>query len=144
MTELKVIELVEMKQNNNTGEFEIELREEFKWFLTEEFQKLREGFTPEDNSEYLKSKEKLPPTESNFSISSDDNDHYDQLKNNDKEQEKIEESEGIPREPNILKCPWCDIETIPIDMEVRLLDKRKSEINSFKMNTLDMGERAER
>lgn len=46
--------------------------------------------------------------------------------------------------PNILKCPWCDIETIPIDMEVRLLDKRKSELNSLKMNTLDIGERAER
>ena len=63
MTELKVIKLVEMKQNNYTDEFEIELKEEFKWFLTEEFQKLREDFIPEYNSEYLKDKEKLPPTE---------------------------------------------------------------------------------
>ncbi len=91
MTELKVIKLVEMKQNNITAVFEIELKEKFKWFLTEEFQRLREDFIPEDNSKYLKNKEKLPPTDSNFLTSSVDDDHYDQLENNDKEQEKIEE-----------------------------------------------------
>ncbi|HET7643223.1 MAG TPA: hypothetical protein VFK40_06930 [Nitrososphaeraceae archaeon] len=63
MTELKVIKLVEKKQNINSAELKIELKEEFKWFLTEEFQKLREDFQPEDNSEYLKKdKEKLPLT----------------------------------------------------------------------------------
>ena len=48
------------------------LKEDFKWFLTEEFDKLREGFKPTDNSEYIKEyckkynintlEEKLPPS----------------------------------------------------------------------------------
>lgn len=57
--------------------------------MTEEFQQLREDFIPEDNSEYLKDKEKLPPTESNFSTSTVDDNNSDQLKNeDDDEQEK--------------------------------------------------------
>lgn len=148
MTELKVIELVHMKQNNNTSEFEIQLREEFKWFLTEEFQKLREDFQPEDNSEYLKDKEKLPPTESNFSTSSVD-DESNQLENNDKEQEKIEESEDIPIE-DILKCPWCNFETrelnfgtVEMEMEMHLLDEHINKLNSLKIDISDEVRRAE-
>ena len=151
MTELKVIELVEMKQNNNTSEFEIELREEFKWFLTDEFQELREDFIPEYNSEYLKDKEKLPLTDANyFSPSSTDDDHYDQLENNDKEQEKIAPTEeGISLE-DILKCPWFNFETrelnfgsIEMEMEMRLLDEHIDKLNSLKIDISDEVRRAE-
>ena len=134
MTELKVIELVKMKQNNNTGEFEIQLKEEFKWFLTEEFQKLRGDFIPEDNSELLQSKEKLPSTESNFLQSIDD----------DNEQQIQQNKEDIQREPNVLKCPWCNFEYVLIDMEVHILEKHAIELKSLNMNILDNGERAVR
>lgn len=74
MTELKAIELVDMsKSEASNHELEINLKDTFKWFLTEQFAKLREGFTPTDNSEVLKDderarerekslKEKLPPS----------------------------------------------------------------------------------
>jgi hypothetical protein len=152
MTELKVIELVEMKQNNNTAEFEIELREEFKWFLTDEFQKLREDFIPEDNSEYLKKdKEKIPPTESNFSTSSvDNNDQLENKKDDYNEQEKIAPTEeGIPSE-DILKCPWCNFETrelnfgsVEMEMEMHLLDEHIDKLNSLKIDISDQVRRAE-
>ena len=59
MTELKAIELVDMpKPNASNEERKINLKDTFKWFLTEEFAKLREGFIPTDNSEELKMKKK--------------------------------------------------------------------------------------
>jgi hypothetical protein len=71
MTELKAIELVDMsKSTASNHELEINLKDTFKWFLTEEFAKLREGFIPTDNTEAMKGederpkslKEKLPPS----------------------------------------------------------------------------------
>ena len=54
------------------------LKEDFKWFLTEEFNKLREGFKPTDNSEYIKEyckkfkinilEENLPPSNTTESL----------------------------------------------------------------------------
>lgn len=59
MTELKAIELVDKpKPNTSNEELTIILKEDFKWFLDEEFAKLREGFIPTDNSEKLKMKKK--------------------------------------------------------------------------------------
>jgi hypothetical protein len=54
--------------NDSSHELEINLKDDFKWFLGQDFAKLREGFIPEDNREEMKMKderkplkEKLPP-----------------------------------------------------------------------------------
>ena len=73
MRELEAVELVDVKEPEyDTEEKEMILKEDFKWFLTEEFNKLREGFKPTDNSEYIKEyckkynintlEEKIPPS----------------------------------------------------------------------------------
>ena len=64
MTELKAIELVEIPKpdpNDSSHKLEITLKDAFKWFLTEDFDKLREGFNPEDNSEEMKGRDERPP-----------------------------------------------------------------------------------
>jgi hypothetical protein len=65
MTEFKAIGLVDMDDvtiegiNSQTGipfkthSKQITLKEEFKWFLTEEFDRLREGFVATDNRAYM-------------------------------------------------------------------------------------------
>jgi len=59
MTELKAIELVDMpKPNTSNEQLTIILKDGFKWFLGEDFAKLREDFIPTDNSEDLKMKGK--------------------------------------------------------------------------------------
>lgn len=60
MTELTVIGLVETYEQK--GEHDrnytkhIRLKEKFNWFLTSEFERLREGFVPVDNSEFMEDK----------------------------------------------------------------------------------------
>jgi hypothetical protein len=55
MAELKAVELVVIKEpNTETEEKEIILKKEFDWFLTDEFQELRQGFEPTDYSEHIK------------------------------------------------------------------------------------------
>lgn len=55
MVELKAIGLVDMPESQTTTEEkQITLKEDFKWFLGEEFSKLREGFIPTDNTEEMK------------------------------------------------------------------------------------------
>src|SRR5205823_554343 len=60
MAEFKAIGLVDKEHEvsplggGGNGNMQITLKDEFNWFLSEEFQKLREGFKPADNSEYLK------------------------------------------------------------------------------------------
>lgn len=71
MVELKAVGLVNMKDpENETEEKEITLKDDFKWFIEDEFSKLREGFIPTDNTEEMKEyederkgslKEKNPP-----------------------------------------------------------------------------------
>ena len=73
MTELKATGLVSVKRREyETDEMEIELKEQFNWFLSDEFRTLRENFVPSDYREYLKTrvkeqepkeslKEKTPP-----------------------------------------------------------------------------------
>ena len=63
MTELKAIELVDIEEtndvefteNNNPAKVTImRLKmDKFEWFLSDEFKKLRDGFTPVDNKNYL-------------------------------------------------------------------------------------------
>jgi predicted transcriptional regulator len=64
MTEFKAIGLVEMDKISIEGKTEdgikyktiteqITLKKEFKWFLSEEFDRLREGFVATDNREYM-------------------------------------------------------------------------------------------
>ncbi len=74
MTELKAIELVDLSKSiTSNHKLEINLKDTFKLFLTEEFAKLREGFIPTDNSQAMEEederrqkekslKEKLPPS----------------------------------------------------------------------------------
>jgi hypothetical protein len=51
MTEFKALGLVDMEDGATGSEHvtEITLKPEFKWFLSPEFQKLREGYKPESN-----------------------------------------------------------------------------------------------
>ena len=59
MTELKATGLVSVKKKEyDTDEMEIELKEQFNWFLSEEFRTLREKFVPSDYREYLKTRVK--------------------------------------------------------------------------------------
>ncbi len=60
MTELKVLGLVESKKEteDENSPVTIKLKEEFKWFLSDEFKRLREGFIAE---KYDECKEKTPP-----------------------------------------------------------------------------------
>lgn len=67
MTELKAIELVDIPKpdpKDSSHKLEITLKETFKWFLTPDFDKLREGFIPEDNSEEMKAKDNREPSPS--------------------------------------------------------------------------------
>jgi hypothetical protein len=59
MIEFKAIGLVEIgdseeRRANNLPLRQITLRPEFDWFLTDEFEKLREGFLPTDHRDYMK------------------------------------------------------------------------------------------
>lgn len=59
MTEFNGLELVTMERNDNkksNSEYKITLDPKFKWFLSEEFKKLRDDFKPTDNKNFLKSK----------------------------------------------------------------------------------------
>lgn len=72
MTELKAIGLVDIKEpETETEEKEITLKDEFDYFLGEEFKQLREGFISTDNTEEFKEysgkgslEEKSPPINS--------------------------------------------------------------------------------
>jgi hypothetical protein len=48
MTELKALGLVNMKDDSISSVMTISLKEQFDWFLSEEFKTLREGFEPEE------------------------------------------------------------------------------------------------
>jgi len=80
MVELKAVGLVDMPESGTTTEEkQIILKEDFKWFLKEEFSKLREGFIPTDNRDEMKRdqdqddegslKEKTPLITSNYDYS---------------------------------------------------------------------------
>ena len=65
MTELDALEIVDKTSigTYNNAEFNIKLKDKFKWFTTEEFEKLREGFRPAD---YTKLKYRINVTESSI------------------------------------------------------------------------------
>jgi hypothetical protein len=55
MAELRAVGLVEIDEvEYSNSPITMRLKPEFKWFLQDEFQKLREDFVPSDYSEYLK------------------------------------------------------------------------------------------
>lgn len=66
MTELTILgvtDRLEMQNNNgdssnNNNAFQIQLKEEFRWFLSDEFKQLRENFGKEYYDEYISSKKK--------------------------------------------------------------------------------------
>src|SRR5215212_1174820 len=65
MTELTILgvtDRLEMQNNNgdsssNNNAFQIQLKDEFKWFLSDEFKELRGNFGKEYYSEYVSSKQ---------------------------------------------------------------------------------------
>ena len=67
MTEFKGLELVDMDRigDNSNSEYKITLKPKFKWFLTDNFKELRDGFKPIDNKEFLPKRKsagtKIPP-----------------------------------------------------------------------------------
>ena len=64
MTELKATGLVSVKKKEyETDEMEIQLKEQFNWFLSDEFTALRQKFVPVDYREYLKPKKEPEPEE---------------------------------------------------------------------------------
>ena len=54
MTEFKAIGLVDEENSGSNHVLCIKLKPEFKWFLSEEFDQIREGFEPADYRKYLK------------------------------------------------------------------------------------------
>jgi len=83
MSEFRAIGLVDEQEiivNGNKIK-QITLDPKFAWFLSDEFEKLREEFTPTDNREYINDnkkedqgcKEKSPPTTTDFSTTEGDN-----------------------------------------------------------------------
>jgi hypothetical protein len=75
MTELKVLGLVNMKKEDEeipNSILSIKLKEEFDWFLSEEFKKLRGGFIPEKFETECKEKN-IPPTLKKY----DDGENFD-------------------------------------------------------------------
>jgi hypothetical protein len=101
--------------------------------LTEEFQKLRKGFKPEHNSEDLQSKEKLPPTEPNFSFSIDN----DQIINGKTD---IDIHNGKKRS-NTFTCPWCIFENkVEIDIVAHVLETHYIELINSRINNIDKEE----
>ena len=52
---LKIVDRLEMQNNNPSDNkaFQIQLKEEFKWFLSNEFKQLRENFGKEYHDEYI-------------------------------------------------------------------------------------------
>jgi hypothetical protein len=96
MTELKAIGLVEMydqKSEHDTNYMKhIRLKDKFEWFLTEEFERLREGFVPVDNTEFMNDsrrqsgkakKEKITPHRGDIS-----DDQYDEFMTVSEEMER--------------------------------------------------------
>jgi hypothetical protein len=85
MAEFKAIGIVDREEAvvESKSVMQIDLRPEFKWFLSKDFERLKEGFTPTDKKEFLKhdvgkkssdevGKEKFPLTHTNFSFFDDD------------------------------------------------------------------------
>jgi hypothetical protein len=54
MTEFKAIGLVNEEDSGSNHELSIRLKPEFSWFLSEEFNQIRDGFEPADYHKYLK------------------------------------------------------------------------------------------
>lgn len=64
MTEFKATRLVKVEAVGSSHQQTMILKDEFKWFLSDEFNNLREGFIPTDYHEFMESKsmkEKSPP-----------------------------------------------------------------------------------
>ncbi len=62
MTELVILQVVDRldmdNSNNNNNAFQIQLKQEFNWFLSNEFKNLRANFGKEYYNEYVEKKEK--------------------------------------------------------------------------------------
>ena len=59
MTELVILEIVDKlnMDSSNNNVFQIQLKQEFKWFLSDEFKKLRQDFGKDYYHEYISSKQ---------------------------------------------------------------------------------------
>jgi hypothetical protein len=125
MTEFKALGLVDMIEvEEEGGNKKIILKPEFEWFVSEDFVKLREGFEPTDNSQYLikaTHKEKIPPTS----------------------QKNSGAGQGQQIPSNSLQCLWCDFRSeITFDMENHLYEKHRYDIiKKLEIGYLDIEDR---
>jgi hypothetical protein len=93
MTELVILEIVDRLEmennnpyNNNNNAFQIQLKDEFSWFLTDEFKKLRQDFGKEYYDEYISSKQ-----ESQQQQETEDEDHQEEQEQEGKKEERDDE-----------------------------------------------------
>ena len=77
MTEFKAIGLVDMdKAGESSHVTEIKLKPDFGWFLTSEFEKLRDGYRPQEDDAKTENRDD-PEDDSKGSINDSNSDNYD-------------------------------------------------------------------
>lgn len=137
MTELTILGLVAKKEDSD--EFEITLKDEFNWFLSEEFQKLRDGFIPQDHSEHLR-KEKLPPSEQENSADEEikNNEYHLSQYDNTEVKENLSNIEDKEKESDIIDnntiftCSRCDYKTTQnLELKLHLIEKHQSKLKEL-------------
>jgi hypothetical protein len=79
-TVLGIVNKINLDSNDNSA-IQIQLKEDFDWFKSEEFRHLRENFGKEYHKQYLQEKQN-PELKERDSIQ--DNDGYDDNKNKDR------------------------------------------------------------
>lgn len=101
MTELKAIGLVDIPEpKTETEEMQIILRDNFKWFLSEQFKKLRDGFVPEDNTEEMKAEKEKAKAKAKAELAEKDTRYL-------KEKCPPTTSESDPKPPEMETCIHC-------------------------------------
>jgi hypothetical protein len=132
MAEFKAIGLVDNIEEtiiDGNVVLQIILKPEFAWFLSEEFQKLREEFVPMDNKSYLKEgsnsksgsedegcKEKSPPHANNILLSTLNNNNNDDDSNNDVKQQIFWKIYSDLENDELLKSS--NVDNISITMQI--------------------------
>jgi hypothetical protein len=131
MAEFKAIGLVDNIEEtiiNGNVVLQIILKPEFAWFLSEEFQKLREEFVPIDNKSYLKEgnsksgsedegcKEKSPLHTNNILLSTLNNNNNDEDSNEEQKQEIFWKIYSDLENEELLKSS--NVDNISITMQI--------------------------
>jgi hypothetical protein len=127
MTEFKAIGLVDMDIKTESSHVtEIKLKSDFDWFLTPEFQKLRDGYKPQDGTKIAKWNDHDDDSKINTNVNNID--YYDPNKSNEQPKQQgdslvaeessryNEDNNGPPQSSQFSQTdelsPTCDTETI--------------------------------